>query len=95
MDHVETAIQAINQAATTDELQRIQDATRARWSALQRRAKSTLVVGDRVTFTTRKGRVVEGEVTQLLRKNVKVLEWGQNGRPSTDWKVAPSLLTVF
>jgi len=85
---VQTAIQAIRNCNTDNELRQIIDAVKLQRQFLAVQTIRSVTVGDTVQFTAR-GRVVTGEVMKVNRKNVKVRE--QNS--FTTWNVPANMLT--
>tara|TARA_R110000737_G_scaffold181006_1_gene204733 strand:+ start:223 stop:519 length:297 start_codon:yes stop_codon:yes gene_type:complete len=60
-----------------------------RRTLLGERATSLLVVGQRVKFQSSKSGIIEGHITKINKKSIRV------SSPSSGlWKVSPSLLTA-
>ena len=72
---VQTAITAIRNCNTDDELKQIVDAVKLQRQFISMQNIRSVVVGDTVEFEAR-GRTVQGTVTKVNRKNVKVQEAG-------------------
>lgn len=87
MNTVQTAITAIRNCTTDDEILQIIDAVKLQRQFIARQVIRSVSEGDTVEFTAR-GRVVTGEVTKVNRKNVKVRERGS----FTVWNVPASML---
>ena len=85
---VQTAIQAIRNCNTDDELRQVIEAVKLQRQFLAVQNIRSTTVGDTVQFTAR-GRLVTGEVMKVNRKNVKVRERGS----FTVWNVPASMLT--
>ena len=85
---VQTAIQAIRNCTTNDELNQIIEAVKLQRQYLSMQSIRVLRVGDTVEFTAR-GRVIRGTVTKVNRKNVKVREAGYG-----TWNVPANMLAV-
>jgi hypothetical protein len=88
MSNVKTAITAIRNCDSNDELNQIIEAIKLQRTYLSRQVTRALRVGDTVRFAAH-GRFVSGTVAKVNRKTVLVSEPGY-GR----WKVAASLLTL-
>jgi len=71
-----------------EELNRVIEAVKLRQTMLARTVARTLVVGDPVQFTGRRGNVVQGTVSKVNTKTV-VVDTVNQGR----WKVTASMLT--
>ena len=70
---------------------RIIDALNTQRRVANNEATSKLHIGARVQFDSRKrGRVIEGIVTKINRKSVK-LDCGNDGK----WSVAPTFITLI
>ena len=85
---VQTAIQAIRNCTTNDDLNQIIEAVKLQRQYLSMQSIRVLRVGDTVEFTAR-GRVIRGTVTKVNRKNVKVREAGYG-----TWNVPANMLAV-
>jgi hypothetical protein len=72
---VQTAIQAIRNCTTNDELNQIVEALKLQRQFISVQAVRSFRVGDTVEFTAR-GRVIRGTVDKVNRKNIKVREAG-------------------
>ena len=83
---VQTAITAIRNTKTNDELSEIIEAVELQRQFLSVQAVRSFIVGDAVEFTAR-GRVIQGEVTKVNRKNIKVRENGYG-----TWNVPAAML---
>jgi hypothetical protein len=83
---VQTAITAIRNCNTEDELAQIVDALKLQRQFISKQNIRSIAVGDTVEFTAR-GNVVTGTVIKVNRKNVKVREDGYG-----IWNVPASLL---
>ena len=86
MNNVQTAVTAIRNCSN-DELNQIIEAIKLQRTYLARNTARSLVIGDTVTFTGRRGAKVTGTVDKINTKTVLVRE--ANG---TRWKVTASLL---
>jgi hypothetical protein len=84
---VQTAIQAIRNCTTEDELRQVIEAVKLQRQFISVQNIRVLRAGDTVEFTAR-GRVITGEVVKVNRKNVKVRERGS----FTVWNVPASML---
>jgi hypothetical protein len=89
MNNVQTAINAIRNCNTTDELSQIYEAFKLQRNFISRTAIRSLMVGDTVKFDRgpRRGGWVTGEVIKINTKNVKVKT------SAGIWNVAATLLT--
>lgn len=76
--------------ASHEQIQHMYTALHIRNQALQARAMRGLCVGDRVSFTDRKGFKHFGKITKINRKNAKILEEVRN----VQWTVAGTLLKL-
>ena len=83
---VQTAITAIRNCNTEDELAQIVDALKLQRQFISKQNIRSFAVGDSVEFVAR-GRAVTGKVVKVNRKNVKVHEDGYG-----IWIVPASLL---
>ena len=83
---VQTAINAIRNCNTNDELKQIVDAVKLQRQFISMQNIRSVVVGDTVEFEAR-GRTVQGTVTKVNRKNVKVEEAG-----FASWTVPAAML---
>lgn len=83
---VQTAITAIRNCNSNDELAQIIDAVKLQRQFISMQNIRSVVVGDTVEFEAR-GRTVQGTVTKVNRKNVKVQEAGFG-----TWNVPASML---
>lgn len=83
---VQTAITAIRNCNTEDELAQIVDALKLQRQFISKQNILSIAVGDSVEFVAR-GRAVTGKVIKVNRKNVKVREDGYG-----IWNVPASLL---
>jgi hypothetical protein len=83
---VQTAIKAIRNVDTDDELKQIVDAVKLQRQFISMQNIRSVVVGDTVEFEAR-GRTVQGTVAKVNRKNVKVKEAGFG-----TWNVPASML---
>ena len=90
MNNVQTAINAIRNCNTTDELSQIYEAFKLQRNFISRTAIRSLMVGDTVKFDRgpRRGGWVTGEVIKINTKNVKVTT------SAGVWNVGASLLTL-
>jgi hypothetical protein len=86
---VQTAIQAIRNCNTDDELRQVIAAVKLQRQFISVQNIRSVTVGDTVQFAAR-GRAITGEVVKVNRKNVKVRERGS----FTTWNVPASMLTV-
>lgn len=84
---VQTAITAIRNCNTDEELRQIIDAVKLQRQFISVQNIRSVVIGDTVSFTAR-GRTVQGTVEKVNRKNVKVRETGT----FTIWNVPASML---
>ena len=84
---VQTAIQAIRNCNTDDELRQVIEAVKLQRQFIAVQTIRTITVGDTVQFAAR-GRMVTGEVMKVNRKNVKVKEAGYG-----IWNVPANMLT--
>jgi len=83
---VQTAITAIRNCKSNDELNQIIDAVKLQRQFISVQAVRSFAVGDTVEFTAR-GRVIQGTVTKVNRKNIKVREAGYG-----TWNVPAAML---
>lgn len=83
---VQTAITAIRNCNTEDDLRQIIEAVKLQRQFISMQAIRVLRAGDTVEFTTR-GRVIQGTVVKVNRKNVKVREANYG-----TWNVPASML---
>lgn len=88
MNNIQTAITAIRNTNTRDELNQIIDAIKLQQNFLARQSARTFMKGDAVQFTGRGGRTVVGTVVKVNPKTV-VVDSPSQGR----WKVTASMLT--
>jgi len=86
MNTVQTAITAIRNVDTDDELKQIIDAVKLQRQFITAQNIRSVAVGDTVEFEAR-GRTVQGTVAKVNRKNVKVREAGYG-----TWNVPASML---
>jgi uncharacterized protein YkvS len=84
---VQTAIKAIRNVDTDDELKQIIDAVKLQRQFISVQNIRSVTVGNTVEFEAR-GRTVQGTVEKVNRKNVKVRETGT----FTVWNVPASML---
>ena len=90
-------LQEINRAIiagtfSNENLNSISDAIKFARSQLASKAKFTLVAGSKVKFTSsRNGQIITGTVNKVNRKFVIV---GENGRPTSTWRVPANMLTA-
>jgi len=87
MSNVRTAITAIRNVDSNDELNQIIEAIKLQRTFLSRQTTRSLRIGDTVEFDGRNGRTVQGTVTKINRKTVVVREAGYG-----QWRVTASLL---
>lgn len=73
--------------SSMEDYKALNQAMRQKFTELQSAATNSLSVGDQVTFTSRGGKTVQGRVTKINVKTVKVEAEGVR------WSVSPSLLT--
>lgn len=85
MNTVQTAITAIRNVDTNDELKQIIQAVKMQQQFVSMQNIRSLRVGDAVEFDAR-GRVITGEVVKVNRKNVKVRDG------LTTWNVPAAML---
>jgi len=83
---VQTAIQAIRNINNNDDLAQVIDAVKLQRQFISVQAVRSFAVGDTVEFTAR-GRVIQGEVIKVNRKNIKVREAGYG-----TWNVPAAML---
>ena len=76
----------ISDINSTSDLRQISKMLSAQHDVLCRRAQMIFKVGDPVRFTRRNGTIIEGTITKICPKNIKV----HSG--FTDWTVSPTLL---
>ena len=86
-DNVKIAVEAIRKM-NVEQLREVVDAVNARRSVLTKLNKRKLAVGSSVEFTTRDGKIVQGNVTKINIKNILLLEETPEGRKR--WRVAAS-----
>ena len=86
MNNVRTAITAIRNTNSNDELKQIVDAVKLQRQFISMQNIRSFAVGDTAEFTAH-GRVVTGEVVKVNRKNVKVREAGYG-----TWNVPAAML---
>jgi hypothetical protein len=75
--------------ATSDELKTIIEIVRERQKSLQKEAARAFIIGDKVRFDAKTRGIIEGTITKVNLKTVKVKQ--TNGLGLT-WSVSPSLL---
>ena len=88
MNNVQTAITAIRNTNTRDELNQIIDAIKLQQNFLARQSARNFMKGDAVQFTGRGNRTVVGTVIKVNPKTI-VVDSPSQGR----WKVTASMLT--
>ena len=88
MNNVQTAITAIRNTNTRDELNQIIEAVKLQQNFLARQSARTFMKGDAVQFTGRGNRTVAGTVVKVNPKTI-VVDSPSQGR----WKVTASMLT--
>lgn len=86
MNNVQTAITAIRNCNTDDELKQVIDAIKMQRQFISMQNIRSVRVGDAVEFDAR-GRTITGTVTKVNRKNVKVKEDGYG-----TWNVPAAML---
>jgi hypothetical protein len=91
---VKTAVEAIYALQDIDELRGIYDAITLKQNALAREGIRSVVKGDVVSFTDRRGVKIVGKVTKVNRKTVMVLGGMSNGVFNTTYKVPASMIKV-
>lgn len=87
MTNLEIANNAIRSMSLAD-LKTLTASINARHAALQSAAKSSVMIGDLVSFNARANHIVVGRVVKINAKTIIVRP--NSGGP--DWKVSPSLL---
>ena len=87
MNNVQTAINAIRNTNTRDELNQIIDAIKLQQNFLARQSARSFMKGDAVQFTGRGNRTVVGTVAKVNPKTI-VVDSPSQGR----WKVTASML---
>jgi len=88
MNNVQTAIQAIRNINTSQELDQLIEAFKLQRTYLARQSARSLMVGDVVGFDAKSRGYVTGRVTKVNRKTVQV----KCSRTNTLWKVTASML---
>jgi hypothetical protein len=73
-----------------EEAYEVQDALASRIELLEMQQRQTFSVGDRVIFDDKRGIPMKGEITKIMRKNIKV----KIDESFQVWSVHPSFLTV-
>jgi hypothetical protein len=89
MKTVEEILNAIHTIQDQEELRKINETVKLRFTYLARRSVYKFTVGNQVRFTAR-GQTVMGEITKINQKNVKVKEL-KNGFANI-WNVPASML---
>jgi hypothetical protein len=89
MKTVEEILNAIHTIQDQEELRKINETVKLRFTYLARRSVYKFTVGNQVRFTAR-GRTVMGEITKVNQKNIKVKEL-KNGF-ATIWNVPANML---
>lgn len=87
MTNLEIANNAIRSMSMSD-LKTLTASIKARYAALNSAAKSSVMIGDLVSFNARANHIIVGRVVKINVKTVIVRP--NNGGP--EWKVSPSLL---
>ena len=87
MNNVQTAITAIRNTDTRDELNQIVEAVKLQQNFLARSSARSFMIGDAVSFVGRGGRTVVGTVSKVNPKTI-VVDSPSQGR----WKVTASML---
>lgn len=77
----------LTQSFTMSDLTGINDSLRLAYKRAQNSIACEFNPGDRVTFTARGGRLIEGKV---IRRNTKTIQVFSDD--NVNWKVSPSLL---
>lgn len=85
LDAISTILDTIT---STDDLATVSRMVKDRWDTLQRRVATSFRVGERVTFTARRGIKVNGNVLAVNPKNIKV-----KTDQGTIWNVSSTLLS--
>jgi hypothetical protein len=84
----QTTLNAIR-TADQETLSAIIKEIKARQRSMQQEIATSFTIGDKVTFDARRRGIVEGLITKVNQKTVKVKQ--TNGLQTT-WSVSPSLL---
>jgi len=80
---------------TKEDLSRVYDAAKVAQNTISNLTKLTFAVGDRVSFTGKRGSLIEGSITKINRKNILVQEEMKDGVENPygmRWTVSPTLL---
>jgi len=88
MNDVQTAIQAIRNIKSSQELDQLIEAFKLQRTYLARQSARSLMVGDIVGFDAKSRGYITGRVTKINRKTVLV----KDSRTGTQWKVTASIL---
>ena len=86
MNNVQTAITAIRNIETSEELNQLIEAFKLQRTYLARQSARSLTVGAMVTFEGRGGKMVTGVVDKINRKTVVVTT------PTGKWRVTASMI---
>lgn len=89
LDEVLKAVNVILNINSKEDLKMISMALKTRWSEIEYEVGSKLTIGKMVKFMTKRGTTVQGRVTKVNMKTVKVVTDG-----NVVWTVSPSLLSA-
>ena len=92
---IQTLVTEVASLRSQEDLSRIYDAAKVAHNNISNLTKLTFSIGDRVSFTGKRGDSIEGKIKKINRKNIQVLEEKRNGEEAlygTNWTVSPTLL---
>ena len=92
---IQTLVTEVASLRSQEDLSRIYEASKVAHNSISNLTKLSFQVGDRVSFTGKRGSLIEGSITKINRKNILVQEETKDGVENPygmRWTVSPTLL---